>query len=179
VTTPVILPPLQWRATPNTSSRHGTRPNLVVIHETAGSYLGAVSWLCNPASDTSATFVLREDGLHAHQLARIQDKPWTQCAFNSRAVSIELANITAKGFTTEHQLRVAARITSWLCWKLTIPPRWSRHGATPGVTYHGDLGSLGCSHPYCGPDSEGWTRFLAYLGHEMERGDWRPRWARL
>ena len=24
----------------------------------------------------------------------------------------------------------------------------------------GDLGSLGCSYPYCGPDAEGWQRFL-------------------
>jgi hypothetical protein len=152
---------------------------LVVIHETAGSYLGAVSWLCNPVSDTSATFVLREDGLEAYQLCRIQDKPWTQCSFNSRAISIEMANITAKGFATEHQLKVAARITSWLCWKMGIPPRWARKGLTPGVTFHGDLGSMGCSHPLCGPDTEGWQRFLEYLGHEMVRKDWKPTWARL
>ena len=175
----MILPPLKWRATPNTSSRRGTRPNLIVIHETAGSYLGAVSWLCNPLSETSSTFVLREDGLQAYQLCRVSDKPWTQCAFNARSVSIELANISAKGYASEHQLRVAARIASWLCWKLVIPPRWSRHGVTPGVTFHGDLGALGCSHPNCGPDAAGWERFLGYLGHEMERGDWRPTWARL
>ncbi len=175
----VLLPKLVWRETPNRSSRHGTRPNLVVIHETAGSYAGAVSWLCNPTSDTSSTFVLREDGLEVTQLVKVTEKPWTQCAFNARSVSIELANITAKGYATDHQLRVAARIASWLCWKLTIPPRWSRHGATPGVTFHGDLGSLGCSHPYCGPDEQGWQHFLGYLGHEMARGDWRKSWAHL
>lgn len=175
---PIILPRLDWLPSPNVSSRHGTRADLLVLHETGGAYSGAVSWLRNPVSQASAHLVLREDGERAAQLVKLAEKAWTQAAYNPRCVSLELANTTAKGYATDHQLRVAARIFGWLCLKLTIPPRWARGGHGSGVCMHRELGALGGGHTQCGPNDDGWQRFLGYLAHEVERGDYRKVWAR-
>jgi hypothetical protein len=175
---PIVLPPLDQLPTPNVSDRGGVTPNLLVLHETAGSYAGACSWLCNPKAQASAHLVLREDGLRASQLVPLDRKAWSQCHFNPRGVSLELANTTAKGYATDHQLRVAARIFGWLiAVRGLASPRWSRDGATAGVCRHLDLGAAGCGHTQCGPSDDGWALFLGYLHHELARGDFRRSWA--
>lgn len=173
----VVLPPLIQQRSLNCSSRNGTTVNLLVWHETAGSYDGAVSWLCNPAAQASAHIVVREDGLQATQLVPLAEKAWHSCAFNPRSIGVEHANTTAKGYATEQQLEVSARIFGWLCLKYSIPPRWSRDGSIAGVTRHRDLGVLGCNHPLCGPVDEAWARFLVILGEEIKRGGYRHEWA--
>ena len=175
---PVILPPLTWQPSPNYSSRHGARIDLIVWHETAGSYASAVSWLCNPVSQASAHLVVREDGLEATQLVKLADKAWTQVQFNSRAIGVEHANTTPKGYATEYQLRVSARIFGWLCLKHNVPPRWSRDGSGRGITRHLDLGAAGGGHTQCGPGLADWQRLVVMVGDEIERGGYRKTWAR-
>lgn len=176
---PIVLPKLVQRPSPNYSSRHGARIDLLVWHETAGPYLGSISWLCNPISQASSHLVLREDGEHCTQLVRLSQKAWTQASFNPRCVSVEHANVTAKGYATEHQLRVSARIFGWLCLELEVPPRWARGGVGRGVCMHRELGAAGGGHTQCGPTDEAWQRFLGYLHREIERGGYRKAWARL
>ena len=176
-TKPVILPPLIQRSSPNQSSRRGTIPTLIVWHETAGSYTGACSWLCNPAADASAHIVLREDGMEATQLVNISAKAWHCVNFNSKAIGVEHANVTPKGYSTEKQLQVSARIFGWFCLRYQIPPRWSRNGQAPGVCRHSDLGYGGGGHTQCGPELDDWRRFLDMLGHEIERAGYRKTWA--
>lgn len=175
--TAVVLPPLVQRATPNKSSRLGVKPDLLVWHETAGSYTGSVAWLRNPASQASAHLVLREDGGECTQLVHLSEKAWHASAYNLRSVGVEHANVTAKGYATDAQLRVSARIFGWLCLDLGIPPRWSRAGVGPGVCRHADLGSSGGGHTQCGPDLTGWLRFLDLLHAELKRGGYRKTWA--
>jgi hypothetical protein len=179
VVSEVVLPPLKQRPSPNKSSRHGQRIDLIVWHETAGSYASAVSWLCNSASEASAHLVIREDGLEASQLVKLSEKAWTQASYNPRAVGVEHANITAKGYHSNYQLRVSARVFGWLCLTLNVPPRWARGGVGRGVCMHRELGALGGGHTQCGPTDAGWQRFLGYLAHEIDRGGFRPTWARL
>jgi N-acetylmuramoyl-L-alanine amidase CwlA len=174
----IVLPPLVQRGSPNRSSRHGTRIDLLVWHETAGAYAGAVNWLRNPAAQASAHLVIREDGEQATQLVPLAEKAWHACAFNPRSVGVEHANITAKGYATDEQLRVSARVFGWLCLHLGVPPRWSRDGRSPGVCRHLDLGGLGCGHTQCGPDLSGWLRFLDLLHAELARGGFREKWAK-
>lgn len=174
---PVLLPPLAQKRTPNQSSRRGVTPDLIVWHETAGSYGGAVSWLCNPEADASAHLVLREDGQEATQLVLIIEKAWHAVNFNARSIGVEHANTSAKGYATEEQLRVSARIFGWLCLNYRIPPRWSRGGISPGVCRHSDLGWMGGGHTQCGPSDRTWERFLGLLGAEVERGGYRKTWA--
>lgn len=175
----IVLPELKWRESPNRSSRGGAHVRLLVWHETAGPYAGSVSWLCNPKADASAHLVVREDGLEATQLVPLHEKAWHAAAFNPPSIGVEHANVTAKGYATEHQLEVSARIFGWLCLHYGIPPRWSRHGDEPGVCRHADLGAAGGGHTQCGPNLDGWHRFLELLHREIERGEYRPEWARL
>lgn len=175
----VTLPELRWLPTKNTSSRGGVHANLLVLHETAGSYASALSWLRNPASEASATLLLREDGKLCAQLVTLASKPWTQCAtFNPRAISLELANLTSKGYHDEHQLQVAARIFAWLCHSQKIPARYARGGHGAGICRHLDLGAAGCGHLQCGPGYSDWLRFVRMVEQELERGGFRRAWAR-
>lgn len=172
-----VLPPLVQKRTPNRSSRNGSKVDLIVWHETAGSYDGSISWLCNPVSDASAHLVVREDGLQATQLVPLFEKAWHAAAFNSRAIGVEHANITAKGYATEKQLRVSARIFGWLCLEYAVPPRWSRDGSSPGVCRHSDLGAAGGGHTQCGMSDVDFGRFLEMLHDELDRGSYRKKWA--
>jgi N-acetyl-anhydromuramyl-L-alanine amidase AmpD len=103
-----VLAPIVQRRSPNRSSRHGARVDLLVWHETAGAYKGSVAWLCNPAAQASAHLVVREDGGEVTQLVPLAEKAWHAAAFNPRSVGVEHANVTAKGYATEAQLRAAA-----------------------------------------------------------------------
>lgn len=173
----VILPvPLVQRTTPNQSSRWGTKVDLLVWHETAGAYNGAVSWLCNPAAQASAHVVIREDGGQATQLVHLSEKAWHAASFNPRSVGVEHANVTAKGYATEQQLAVSARVFGWLCLTLGVPPRFARGGVGPGVCRHLDLGVAGGGHLSCGPGDVDWHRWLNMLAHEVERGGYRKDW---
>jgi hypothetical protein len=174
----VVLPALAWEPSPNRSTRAGARIDLLVWHETAGPYRGSIAWLRNPASRASAHLVIREDGLAAAQLVPLAEKAWHAAAFNARSVGVEHADVTPKGYASEHQLQVSARVFGWLCLHLSIPPRWARGGQGRGVCYHGELGALGGNHPGCGPDRCGWYRFLELLHEELERGHYRQSWAR-
>ncbi len=174
---PIILPPLVQRPSPNQSTRRGVIPNLLVWHETAGNYQGAISWLCNPDSDASAHLVVREDGKEATQLVHISEKAWHAVSFNARGIGIEHANTTSKGYATEQQLKVSARIFGFFCLRWKIPPRWSRDGHAPGLCRHLDLGVAGGGHLQCGPGESDWHRFLDMVGAEIERGGFRRTWA--
>jgi hypothetical protein len=174
----VTLAPLVYRRSPNQSSRHGARIDLIVWHETAGPYAGAVSWLRDPASRASAHLVVREDGRAVTQLVPLAAKAWHAEAFNAYSVGVEHANTTAKGYATDAQLHESARIFAWLAWHLRIPARWARGGVGRGVVRHSELGALGGGHTSCGPEDATWGRFLALLAHESQRGGFRKTWAR-
>jgi len=175
---PTVLAPILWRPSPNRSSRHGARIDLIVWHETAGDYAGAVSWLRDPRSDASAHLVVREDGREVSQLVRLADKAWHAEAFNAHAVGVEHANRTPKGYATEAQLRESARIFAWLCWHLGVPARWAHGGVGRGAVRHSELGALGGGHTSCGPGDGDWLRFLHLLALETQRGGFRKTWAR-
>lgn len=186
---PAVLAPLKWRPSPNYSTRAGARIDLLVYHESAGHYAGDCDWLCTPTvrdkngrvvsgPDASATAVLREDGGELTQLVRVADKAWAQGAFNSRAVGVEHSNVTAKGYSTEAQLRESARLFAWLSWKNGIPVRFARGGFGPGVCRHLDLGEAGGGHLQCGMGDADFFRWLEMIHHERLRGGFRKTYLR-
>ena len=174
----VTLPPLVQAHTPNQSSRHGVKVDLLVWHETAGSYAGSVAWLEKPQAQASAHLVIREDGGECTQLVHLAEKAWHAEAWNPRSVGVEHANVTPKGYNDLTQLRVSARVFGWLCLHLGIPPRWARGGVGPGICRHMELPELIDPHPLCGvhPDSE-WVTFLGMVHEEIIRGGYRKTWA--
>jgi hypothetical protein len=186
--TATVLAPLVQRRSPNQSSRGGAHIDLIVWHETAGSYAGAVQWLCTPTvhdragrlvsgPDASAHLVVREDGREVTQLVPLAAKAWHAAAYNAHSVGVEHANVTAKGYATDDELRESARIFAWLCWHLGVPARWARGGVGRGVVRHLELGTLGGGHTSCGPWDDGWHRFLGLLAEETQRGGFRKTWA--
>ncbi len=175
----VVLAPLVWRESPNQSSRHGTKIDLVVYHETAGHYPSDVSWLCNPKSQASAHLVVREDGHEVTQLVEFSEKAWTQAFYNPRAIGVEHSNITQKGYATEQQLRQSARIFGWILEQYDLPTRFARDGVGKGVCRHADLGAAGGGHTQCGMGNKDFWRWLEMIHDERERGGYRKEWARL
>jgi len=178
-TNKVTLAPLVWKRSPNFSSRKGADVRLIVYHETAGHYRSDVSWLCNPKADASAYFVVREDGGEVTQLVRLRDKAWTQAWYNPVSVGVEHSNVTAKGYSTEAQLRASARIFGWLLNLYDLPTRWARGGVGAGVCRHLDLGAAGGGHTQCGMGDHDLARWLEMITDERERGGYRREWARL
>lgn len=57
------------------NGRNGWKPDMIVCHITEGSYNGAISWLCNPASKASAHYVVAKDG-RVTQLVDLRDGAW-------------------------------------------------------------------------------------------------------
>ncbi len=57
------------------NGRNGWKPDMIVCHITEGSYNSAVSWLCNPAAEASAHFVVAKDG-RITQLVDLKDGAW-------------------------------------------------------------------------------------------------------
>ena len=151
---------------------------LLVWHETAGSYAGSISWLCNPKAEASAHIVIDETGSAATQLVSLAVKAWHAEEWNPISVGIEHANTLPRGYATQAQLAVSARVFGWLCLELGIPPRWARGGIGAGICRHGDLPERIDPHPQCGvhPDSE-WVTFLGMVQAEIERGGYRKSWA--
>ncbi|GMV37378.1 MAG: hypothetical protein AMXMBFR61_18860 [Fimbriimonadales bacterium] len=89
------------RRSPNQGSRRGATVDTIVLHATGGtSFVGAVRWLCDPASRVSAHFVIGKKG----ELAKLV--PLSRAAYhagrsrlpdgsggvNRRSIGIELVN---------------------------------------------------------------------------------------
>jgi len=79
--------PAVWRASPNSSSRGGTKPSMVIIHTCEGSYSSCWSWLTKSAAGVSAHYVVKEDGMEVSQLVRESNRAWHiaadyNCALN-------------------------------------------------------------------------------------------------
>jgi hypothetical protein len=149
-TTATPLPHLLQSPSPNYSER-GAKIDLVVVHDTEGSYSAAVSWLRNPRAQASAHVVLSEDGHDATQLVRWSKKAWSCMEFNSRSLNLEMAGKASVGYSAE-EIDVAARIVAYWCKLYGIPVRHASGGVRSGITFHQELGSAGGGH-----SDPGWT----------------------
>lgn len=108
---------------PNSGSRYGTRPSAIVLHSTAGSYAGAVSWLCNGnrPNPSSAHYVIGRQGQIA-QLVPETSAAWHVAVgdWNRRSIGIELADDGFRdgSWYTEPQRQALL----WICQQ--IVQRW-------------------------------------------------------
>lgn len=146
------------------------------MHETEGSYSGAVSWFSQTRSEVSAHLVLREDGQEATQCV-----PWTLPAWhavnaNAYTIGIELAGFTAKP-NNPRQIAIAARIVGYLGHKFGIPMKQSDAYGRNGICRHKDLGLYGGGHS--DPGGFDWEAFLASCKSEYNWGHYRTEpWGR-
>jgi hypothetical protein len=94
-------------------------------------------------------------------------KAWAQCAFNGRAISLEMPGFADKGFSDD-LLRVSARIAAWCCKAYGIPVRWAERGQGRGLCCHHDLGIAGGGHVDVGAvGGATWVRFMQFVEEEF------------
>jgi N-acetyl-anhydromuramyl-L-alanine amidase AmpD len=173
------LPRLLQTPSPNVSSRSAARIRLIVVHDTEGTYAGAIAWFGQARSRVSAHLVMREDGAEVTQMVPLSEKAWHACNFNSVSVGIEGAGSEAQGFSESWWSGMAA-IVAWLLHRYGLPCRWAEGGAGEGFCAHHDLGPAGGGHvDPCAIGSADWTRFICRVEaayHEFGAGT-LPDWA--
>lgn len=129
---------------PNQSPRT-TKITHIVIHNTAGEFDGAVSWLCNPEARASAHIVISRSGKTASLVPMVR-KAWHagNATRNNDSIGIELeAYRGTTGFTEAMEAKLLAWIR-WIMDEFNIPPRnigihrWYRNTSCPGLIWPDD-----------------------------------------
>ncbi len=73
---------IEWTGTPNyRKGRQGRKPVAIVDHITAGYMPGCLSWMQNPAAQSSAHYLVTKDG-RILQLVKDEDTAWHAGAVN-------------------------------------------------------------------------------------------------
>ncbi|MBU2962696.1 N-acetylmuramoyl-L-alanine amidase [Citreicella sp. C3M06] len=118
-----------WHPSDNFGQRRlGARPDIVVIHYTAmASATAARDWLCNPASEVSAHYVIARTG-QCWQLVHEDMRAWHAgrgawggiSDVNSHSIGIELANTGAEPFA-EAQMRSLETLLPGILARWDIP----------------------------------------------------------
>lgn len=175
----IALPHILQVPSPNVSNRNNERIRLIVIHDTEGSYEGAISWFAQTRSEVSAHLVMRNDGAEVTQMAPLSEKAWHACAFNSVSIGIEGAGQSAQGFG-EAWWRSMATIVAWLLRRYALPCRWAQGGEGAGFCSHHDLGAEGGGHDDpCAINSPEWVQFISLVtsAYDGFAGEPLPEWA--
>jgi len=95
------------KSSPNQSARGATITH-IILHNTAGSYKGAVDWLCDPRSQVSAHLVISRKAETA-QLVPFAAKAWHagNARYNANSIGIEIeATVSQRGMTPEQEAKV-------------------------------------------------------------------------
>ena len=171
----MTLPVLHWIPSPNFSSRSGAKVDLLVLHDTEGSYQSAINWFENQASKVSAHFVLREDGLEATQMVDIGHKAWHACNANPRSIGFEMAGIAKKGFGAP-ELAAAGEVFAFFLHHLQIPLRHAIGGVGPGICSHWELGAMGGGHADPSTNPQFMDDFFKHVTEMYHFGDFPPIW---
>ena len=173
------LPVLKQVPSPNYSSRGDARVRRIVVHDTEGSYAGAVAWFTQSRSQVSAHLVMREDGAEVTQMVPLSAKAWHACNANPDSIGIEGSGIEASGFSAEWWAGMAT-IVAWLLRRYGLPCRWAAEGQSEGFCSHHDLGAPGGGHnDPCAVGSTDWTRFIGLVeaAYAAFGDDPLPDWA--
>lgn len=145
----------------NYSSRNGTRPALLVVHDTESpnvpgtqDVLAIVAWFNNVASQASSNYTTDAEG-NTYLLVRDTAKAWTQAFFNPWSISDELIGHASQTAWPESQLRVVAKLFAGEAAKWGIPVQLGQVAGCrivrAGIVQHSDLGQCGGGHHDAGP----------------------------
>ncbi len=126
-----------------TPSGQPARMNIkyIVIHDTEGSYTGAINTFQNPTSYVSANYVIRSSDGAITEMVRPNDVSWAAGNWyvNMHAVNIEHEGFAAQGKTwyTAAMYRSSAALVRYLASKYAIPLNRAHilgHDDVPGPT---------------------------------------------
>lgn len=190
---PHALPRLEWLASPNHSSRHGSRVNRVVVHRWGvkfhsmeaeqASYKGVLHYFQQPQSQVSAHVVYPGSAApgEATQMVTWREKAWAEAHYNPDSVEVESADAIWLGHDPEG-LQQLAHMVAFMLHHWELPPRMLAPATVAtqrGFCRHADLGLLGGGHTSCPTtDLHLWHSFAAKVLAEYERGGFRESWGR-
>ncbi|NEQ64564.1 MAG: hypothetical protein F6K21_03480 [Symploca sp. SIO2D2] len=118
----VVKPQVTWNASPNFTSGRGADIDTIFIHNTYGSFGGAISWFQQKQSQVSAHYVISRQG-EIVQMVKDEDTAWHagNRHHNHRSIGIEHeATETERGMTAAMELASIA-LCRWLMAKYEIP----------------------------------------------------------
>lgn len=134
-------------------SNYGRGPgdiDTIVIHDTEGSYSGAVSWFQNCSSQVSAHYVVRSSDGDITQMVQDEDVAWHAGHWdtNERSIGIEHEGYASDPdrWYTDSMYRASAALVSRLCDTYGIPKDRDHiigHFEVPGCST-GSGGGSGC-----------------------------------
>jgi N-acetyl-anhydromuramyl-L-alanine amidase AmpD len=162
---------------PNTSTRGGARPTLIVIHASTGHNRPGVAdlaslgqWFGSTKSQVSSHVATDGEGRSARYVAD-DLKAWHVAAYNRMSLGIEQIAPGDGSEITRDMYRETARWVARWSKQYGIPIQTARvaNGAVlrPGVVRHSELGKIGGNHRDPGPYDEHAMLSLArfYRGH--------------
>ncbi len=104
-----------WVASPNYNSR-SLAISAVVIHDTEGSYSGAISWFQNPSSQVSAHYVMRSSDGQCTQMVLEADRAWHVGSENDYTIGIEHEGYASEtGWYTTAMYQASANLVKDIC----------------------------------------------------------------
>lgn len=154
------------RWSPNRAPRNGALVTTLVWHYTAGpTARGAIDWLCNPASNASAHFVIGRDG-RITQLVRLAESAWhvgQANLGNARTIGVELVNVgqVEKDWGGRWNYRLGDKLYPW---QKDAEPRWIEWA----------LEGAGVVRAWWVPYTEAQKQACARLVRDLERSAYRP-----
>ncbi|TMD51037.1 MAG: hypothetical protein E6I85_14240 [Chloroflexi bacterium] len=162
-------PPANWVAASPANYSSANRPHdwpidLIVIHDTEGSYASAIAEFQNPAAQSSAHFVVSTGGAIT-QMVREQDVAWHagNWDYNTRSVGIEHEGYAwSCCWYTTAQYNASAGISASICSRFGVPMDRSHvigHSDVPDPNNPGLYGGSG-HHTDPGPYWN-WSYYMA------------------
>lgn len=151
-------PPLTVKISPNkTQGRQGKRIAFITFHHTAATAISAVNKFSNPASQTSAHFVVGENEIWC--CVDTDDTAWTNGNWNSNleCITIEHHGDWRFGYRNEKVIENSAKLVAWLR-SLYPGISYNRHNQVAQTICPGDL-----------PVEEIWNKATALLTPEPPR----------
>ena len=101
-------PVVQWKKSPNFSSRNGAVIKKIVYHYTTSENVnGVVSWLINPESSVSCHYVIDLEG-NITQLVQDDQRAWHAYGNNADSIGIEVCAKTGKKMTDKQSTALKA-----------------------------------------------------------------------
>jgi N-acetylmuramoyl-L-alanine amidase len=142
-------PKARWIGSPNVGGAMGPVA-MFVVHVMQGTLSSCDNWFQNPNAQVSAHFGVGKAG-EVHQYVDTSRVAWSNCNYNGCAISIEHEGLSGERLTAP-QLTASVALLEWLHRLYPAVPLWRRHAVRSGVVGHGQLGYLGCDHPFCPGD---------------------------
>jgi hypothetical protein len=103
------------------ASRDAEDVDWIVLHTTAGSYEGAVSWFQNPDANVSAHYVVRDEDGHVTRMVDPEDVAWHAAPYNGNSVGIEHEWYPDQGPVSRTAMAASARLVRYLASEYDVP----------------------------------------------------------